>query len=353
MPLLPLTDRRRCRRTGALVLSLLASAPARAAAPASGAWPGYDLVVAADSSGDFTSVQKAVQSIPAGRRARTIIFIRDGVYHERVQIAAACVTLRGESRTGTRIEFGPAGNPNDPSDRGTPNIVTMNVNGDDCVLQNLTVRNTQGVIGPHEVAIFGRADRTVIEDADVLSMGADTLSLWANNGRYYHARLRITGSVDFVCPHGWCYMTGCSLYQENAHADASIWNDGSLNRDMKLVLRDCQLDGAPEGWMLGRHHHDGQFYLIDCTFSKAMKDRPIYRVVYPLTGSKPSPTDASENKRLDPTNRWGERAYYHNSHREGGDYAWIKDNLATADGHPILASEASAELRRVAVAIRL
>jgi len=334
MPLFTPTVRGATRRSGVLILGLLALPLIHAKAPAAGPWPGYDIMVAADGSGDFTSIQKALQSIPAGKHERTIVFIKNGVYRERIQIGAACVTLRGESREGTRIEFGPAGDPNNRSERSVPNIVTMNVNGDDCVLQDLTVRNTQGVIGPHEVAIFGRADRTVIEDCDVLSMGADTLSLWANNGHYYHARLRITGSVDFVCPHGWCYMTDCSLYQENTKADASIWNDGSLNRDMKLVLRDCQLDGASEGWMLGRHHHDGQFYLIDCTFSQAMKDKPIYRVIYPLAGSKPAPSDASENKRLDATNRWGERAYYFNSHREGGDYAWIKDNLATAPGHP-------------------
>ena len=334
MPLFPPTARGVIRRSALLLLGLLALPVVRAKVAAGGAWPGYDILVAQDGSGDFTSVQQAVQSVPRGKRERTVIFIKNGVYHERVQIGAACVTLRGESREGTRIEFGPPGNPDDHSERSVPNIVTLNINGDDCVLQNLTVKNTQGVIGPHEVAIFGRADRTVIEDADVLSMGADTLSLWANNGRYYHARLKISGSVDFICPHGWCYMTDCSIYQENTKADASIWNDGSLNRDMKLVLRDCRFDGPAEGWMLGRHHHDGQFYLIDCRFSKGMRDEPIYRVTYPLRGSAPSPNDALQNKRLDATNRWGERAYYYNSHREGGDYAWIKDNLASAEGHP-------------------
>jgi hypothetical protein len=34
------------------------------------------------------------------------------------------------------------------------------------------------------------------------------------------------------------------------------------------------------------------------------------------------------------TNIWGERAYFFNSHRDGGDYAWHKDNLTSAPYAP-------------------
>ena len=64
-----------------------------------------DLVVAADGSGDFKAIHEAVQSIPKDNRERRVIFVKDGVYAERVRVDAACVTLRRESRTGTRLEF--------------------------------------------------------------------------------------------------------------------------------------------------------------------------------------------------------------------------------------------------------
>ena len=188
-----------------------------------------DIVVAKDGSGDFNSVHAAVQSIPKNNHERKIILIRDGLYNEKVRIDASCVTLRGESRTGTRIEFAVAQNVG-RDDRGQ---AVVNVNGDDVVLENLTIRNTHGVLGIHAFAVFGRGDRTVIQDADVLSHGNDTISLWrtgkgqfsedaANhtnpNGRYYHARLKVCGSVDFICPRGWCYMRDSEVTEMNPTA---------------------------------------------------------------------------------------------------------------------------------------
>ncbi len=171
-----------------------------------------DLTVAADGSGDFTTIQAAVASIPKTNRERQIVFVKDGVYHEKVRVDASYVTLRGQSRVGTRLEFAaPASAPRDSL--GT---AVLNINGDDFVLENFTVQNTHGGIGVHAFAIYGRGDRTVLEDSDVLSQGNDTLSLWrtgngqlsddaANhaspNGRYYHARLKVCGSVDFSRVH--------------------------------------------------------------------------------------------------------------------------------------------------------
>jgi pectinesterase len=292
-----------------------------------------DLTVAADGGGDFTTIQAALDSIPAGNRERRIIFIKDGIYHEKIRIDPAFVTLRGQSRQGTRIEFAQGAEEfrRQPDQLG---IGVVNINGDDCIIRNLTVQNTHGVIGVHAFAIHGVGDRTVITDCDVLSQGNDTLSLWkAEGGRYYHARLNIRGSVDFVCPRGWCYMTDCTFFEVNPHAEAAIWHDGSKARDMKFVLRDCRFDGV-EGWRLARHHHDAQFFLLDCTFSPTMRDLAPRRVVYPLNGKAPTEADIQRNQGLAATNQWGERAYYHDCHRAGGDYAWFKDNLASAPGAP-------------------
>jgi pectinesterase len=176
----------------------------------------------------------------------------------------------------------------------------------------------------------------------VLSQGNDTLSLWrtgdgrsagapgaANaspNGRYYHARLRVRGSVDFICPRGWCYMVDSEIFEVNPAASAAIWHDGSRDSDMKFVLRRCRFDGV-EGWTLARWHHDAQFFLIDCTFSPRMRDRAPYRVIYPLNAGPATDADRARNRELDATNRWGTRAYFHQSRRADGDYPWHADNL--------------------------
>ena len=311
-----------------LGLAFILKSPALVAAE----MPKPDIVVAADGTGNFKTIQEALNTIPRDNRERTIIFIKDGVYHEKVRIDPDFIMLRGQSRQGTRIEFAQG---TDEFTKQPDNLgrAVVNINGNDCVIENLTVKNTHGVVGPHAFAIYGHGDKTVIVDCDVLSEGADTLALWGDRSGSYQARLNIRGSVDFVCPRGWCYMTDCTFYEVNPAAHASIWHDGSKDKNMKLVLRNCQLDGV-EDFILARHHHDAQFFLLDCTFSKRMRDLAPYRVVYPIAGDKPSENDAKRNHDLDASNVWGERAYFYNSHRDGGDYAWQTNNLTSAPGAP-------------------
>ena len=78
------------------------------------------------------------------------------------------------------------------------------------------------------MAIFGRADHTIIINSNVWADGNDALSLWANQkdggGMYYHADLDLRcKGVDFLCPRGWCYATRCRFYGDG---HAMIWHDG-------------------------------------------------------------------------------------------------------------------------------
>jgi len=312
-----------------------------------------DIVVAGDGSGQFTSVQRALQSIPRDNRERRIVFVKDGVYRERVRVDAAYVTLRGESRHGTHIEFAhPASAPIDAN--GGRAVLDIGPTAHDFVLEHLTVENTHGVLGEHAFAVLGRADRSIIQDADMLSQGNDTLALWrgvptsgeamlstgpgasplaAHGGRYYHARLRVCGSVDFVCPRGWCYMADSVLLQLNPLATASVWHDGRIDPDKKFVICRTRIDGPP-GWYLARRHHDGRFVLIGCSFSERMRDQPPYRVTYPLAGGTPSQADIDAQQRYALTNQFGDRNQFHDCHRDGGDFAWHRDNLSQAPGAP-------------------
>jgi len=291
-----------------------------------------DITVATDGSGDFKTVQDAVASIPKDNTQRIIILIKDGTYKEKVRLDASNVTLRGQSRNGARIEYA---QDNDAFTANPDKLgrAVVNINGSDTVIENLTIQNTAGQIGPHAFAVYGTGDRTVIIDSDVLSDGADTLSLWrGKDGRYYHARCNFTGSVDFVCPRGWCYVTDCTFYEKKA-GSASVWHDGHNDKDQKFVLRNCKFDGI-EGYWLARHHQDAQFYFLDCTFSKTLADHAPHRVIYPLSGTNPTTQDTQRNKTYDKTNIWGERVYFFDCHREGGDYPWFEDNLTSAPGSP-------------------
>src|ERR1035437_6926911 len=120
--------------------------------------PKPDITVAADGRGDFKTIQAAVASIPATNHERIVVFIKDGVYKEKIRVDASFVTLRGQSRKGTRIEF-PQLNDDftvKPDDLGRA-VINLN-HADDFVLDNLTAENTAGVIGPHSFTIYGTGD---------------------------------------------------------------------------------------------------------------------------------------------------------------------------------------------------
>jgi pectinesterase len=153
----------------------------------------------------------------------------------------------------------------------------------------------------------------------------------AEPGRYYHARCNFSGSVDFLCPRGWCYATDCSFYAYRK--TAAVWHAGISDRQMKFVMRNCRFDGAMS-FNLGRHFVDAQFYFLDCKFSRKMRDKPIRREIYSLNGNASSEAAIQRNADLGKQNIWGERSYFHNCHRDGGDFAWFANNLSSVPGSP-------------------
>ena len=280
-----------------------------------------DIIVAKDGSGNFTNIQDALNSIPDNNSRNKIILIKNGIYREKIYIKKNFITLVGEDRDSTRIIYAElrknwvkAHN----SDSGSA-VINIDSAVTNLTLANLTVYNNYGSLyndHDHQFAIRGGGSKVIIINCNILADGGDTLSLWnRKDGMYYHSNCYFMGWVDYVCPRAWCYITDCKFYGYNL--SASIWHDGSNNKDQKFVVRYSSFDGVP-GFPLGRHHRDGQIYLLDCIFSRNMADKSIYLPISP--NSLPWV--------------WGERHYFYNCHREGGDFEWFKDNLSEAENSP-------------------
>ena len=273
------------------------------------------IAVSKDGSGDFKTITSAIESLPMFNYERVIIYIKNGVYKEKFRITQDYVTLKGESRDSTVIEYNQL-RTDWIANEDPVGPAVINIHADDIILDNLTIENTQPKIGPHAFAIYGDGTRTIIINCNVLSKGGDTVSLWDyKTGMYYHANCTFQGSVDYVCPRGWCFIKDSKFYE--LLKTASIWHAGGYDINQKFVLKNCSFDGV-EGFQLGRHHYEAQFYLLNCSFSKNMADTPIYRVTYPDHPEKDRPFN------------WGKRYYFYNCHREGNKYSWFKDNLSIA-----------------------
>ena len=281
-------------------------------------------------------IQDAIEKAPLKPVRPFKIFIRKGLYQQKVIIDRPNIVLVGEDRDSTCIVLAETEDTRIVKEyHGQPvhhGVVVLQEGADDCVISGLTLYNNYGtVVEPgntkHQMAVYGRGTRTIVINSNIWADGNDALSLWAREGgMYYHADLYLRcPGVDFLCPRGWCYATRCRLYGDGR---ALIWHDGRNNADQKLVITNSQFD-AKRPTPLGRYHHDSQFYIVNCKLSENILDQNIEHAYKGRTAEEM----AKEGKKLDPC-PWGQRTYYYGNRREGGHSGWLKDNLKTAPGSP-------------------
>lgn len=195
------------------------------------------IVVAADGSGDFRAVQAAVDFAQAHREKPVVIFIRKGRYEELVRVGREKrhVHLVGEDRKGTVIAFAN----NDKLNPGWIQRSVLGVEGDDCVLENLTVQNTTPYKGSQAEAVYVNAERCVLRNADFLSF-QDTLNL---SGRVYVADCYVEGDVDYVWGYGTAVFERCELRTMHDGYIVQARNSSGLGG---YVFLDCRLTAAPD-----------------------------------------------------------------------------------------------------------
>ncbi len=299
----------------------------------------WTIIVDASGNGDYRTIQDAINSLPAEASEPRHIFIRKGVYTEKIFLDKNNVVLEGEDRDSTILTISEARDIwrcSHPDDWG---VATLNLRGSDITLQNLTIQNSYGfdhteasakvacaldsashtrsvVRTGHQMALRSfQTTRLRVINCHLRAFGGDTVSPWnVSAGMFYFKDCTMEGGVDFYCPRGWAYAENCSFVADNG--PASIWHDGSGDADEKTVLKDCTFSGY-DGFRLGRFHRDAQFYLIHCSFAANMADQDIYQV--PV---KDRPI------------QWGRRVYYFDCHKKGKKYSWYADNLSLAPGAP-------------------
>ncbi len=290
------------------------------------------IIVDANGNGNFKTIQEAINSLPdVSAEARTI-FIRKGVYNEKLFIEKGNIVFEGEEKDKTIITFAIARDEWRCEHKDDWGVATMNLRANDITLKNLTITNSFGFdfkeekiincpldtvnkqkkIGKygHQMALRAmNCTRLKAINCYFKSLAGDTVSPWeTENGMWYFKDCIMEGGVDFYCPRGWAYAENCEFITHGG--TAAIWHDGSGNEDSKTVLVNCKFKGF-DGFLLGRYHRDAQFFLINCVFAKNMRDSAIYQV------------PVSTN-----TIKWGHRVYYYGCKREGGnDFDWYKNNL--------------------------
>lgn len=168
-----------------------------------------NLIVAANGSGDFCTVQGAVDYVPSGNTTPRLINIRNGTYPEIVNVKTRHnLTFRGETRSGARIAY-----PNNNWVYANSHFcMIFKVNANDIALDNLTVTNTTPQGGSQAFALMMETGnkRFVCYNSEISSY-QDTILVNTSDDTAYFQDSLIQGDVDFIWGGGNCFFTNCEI----------------------------------------------------------------------------------------------------------------------------------------------
>ncbi len=240
-------------------------------------------VVASDNSGEYSTIQSAIDACPEGEE-RSIIFIKNGTYKEMVNVPKGkTVSLIGESQDGVLITFdrnrGQGSEFTDFRD-----ITTCQFYGEDMYVEGLTIENSSGDVGQAE-AHYVASDRQTYKNCSFLGF-QDTQRTNAG-ARAYFKKCLIQGATDFIFGDGLMYYDDCILNcvkgggYITAPAEYAFILKKSENKTGRIlrftyILRDCDItadsDVEAGTYYLGRpwKENSGAYYL-NCKMGKHIK----------------------------------------------------------------------------------
>ncbi len=185
-----------------------------------------DIVVACDGSGDFKSLQDAINSVQDNRDKRTVILVRKGLYDEEKLIVPASkqnITLLGEGWKKTIIRYGIHDCGCDEAINGKcpPELVklwegenirtsaTLTILANGFHAENLSIENSAGPVGQAQ-AITVRSDKVVFLNCKLASY-QDTIYFWGAGRRSYFKDCLVIGRTDYIYGDGIAFFDECEI----------------------------------------------------------------------------------------------------------------------------------------------
>ncbi|GHA74929.1 pectinesterase family protein [Pontibacter akesuensis] len=215
----------------------------------------YNFVVAKDGSGDFKTVQEAINAVPDFRKKETTIFIKNGVYKEKLVLPASKTAVKfiGEDVKNTILtndDFASKKN-RFGEEMGTTGSTSFYVFGDDFSAENITFENSAGPVG-QAVAVRVDGDKVMFTNCRFLG-NQDTLYPHGEKSRQYYKNCYIEGTTDFIFGWSTAVFEDCEIYSKKGgnYITAASTLEGT---PYGFVFLNCRLTGdAPaKSYYLGR-----------------------------------------------------------------------------------------------------
>lgn len=207
----------------------------------------YDLTVAKDGSGNYTTVQAAIDAAPTGRSTAFTIYIKNGKYKEKISIPSnkPFIQLIGESVANTILTYDDyAGKYTACSTTlGTQNSASFSISATDFAAVNITFENSFGD-GSQAVTVLVNADRAVFKNCRFLG-NQDTLYVkGSGTPKCYFKNCYIDGNIDFIFGSAVALFDSCVVYAKTRPSTASSYitaPNTPTGQAYGFVFRDARL----------------------------------------------------------------------------------------------------------------
>ena len=224
------------------------------------------LVVSRDGTGYLRTLQEAVESARAFMDYTVTIYVKNGVYKEKVIVPSWVenIDIIGEDRDKTIITYDDHANINK---MGTFRTYTVKVEGSDITFKNLTIENNAAQLG-QAVALHTEGDRLKFINCRILG-NQDTIYTGAKFTRLYFKDCYIDGTTDFIFGPSTALFENCMIHSKrNSYVTAA-----STPKEAKYgyIFKHCKLTAEPgvDKVYLGRPWRPYAYTLfIECELGK-------------------------------------------------------------------------------------
>lgn len=203
----------------------------------------YYIVVNQDGSGDYQSIQEAINNVKAFPYERITITIKNGIYKEKIKVHEwnKNISLVGESKEKTIITYDDYFNKMNLGRNSTFYTYTLLVEANDVILKNLTIENSSGDIG-QAVALSVFSDRVVVANCKILG-NQDTLYA-SGIGKQYYKNCYIEGTTDFIFGSATAYFDNCEIHSKKDSYITAASTPKEAN--FGYIFKDCNLTSNTE-----------------------------------------------------------------------------------------------------------
>ena len=203
------------------------------------------IVVARDGTGEFRTVNEAIEVCRAFMDYHKVIYIKKGSYKEKVIIPQWLqnIELCGEDRDATIITFDDHANilyAQTGKGMGTFRTYTVRIDGNDITLKNLTVENNAAKLG-QAVALHTQGDRLTFVNCRFLG-NQDTIYTGMPYTRMLFSQCYIEGTTDFIFGPSTAWFENCTIH---CKADSYITAASTpKDADYGYVFNNCTITAA-------------------------------------------------------------------------------------------------------------